>query len=90
MFHACAPAGSKAVTVVGPGGERHSLSRYFADWALPRPESWREDAELAEGLPPDEARARRLARCGNAFLILPKQCGWDECNRCVELLRRRD
>lgn len=59
--HAYWTSGRKAVTVVGAGGRRHCLSRYYADWALPRPESWREDSEAAEGLAPEEARAALAA-----------------------------
>ncbi|GBF87739.1 trehalase-like [Raphidocelis subcapitata] len=64
-------AGPKAVAVRGRDGRVHALSRYWADWFKPRPESWREDeataSEAAAAAPPGaEAAARRRAWHGLA------------------------
>lgn len=56
-------------------GHRHSLSRYWAAWDQPRPESWREDAQLAQGLPP--AEAARLWR----DVASAAESGWDFSSR---------
>lgn len=66
-----ASPGPKSVSVSCPSGELHRLSRYFADWALPRPESWREDAELAEGLPEEEVRPLASLEIARSFSALP-------------------
>ncbi|KAK3235138.1 hypothetical protein CYMTET_54640 [Cymbomonas tetramitiformis] len=65
----------KAVWIVDEKGCSHCLSRYYASWEKPRPESWWEDAALAEGLPPEEAAAlyRNLASAAES--------GWDFSSR---------
>eukprot|EP00891_Asterochloris_glomerata_P003247 jgi/Astpho2/3247/e_gw1.00052.22.1_t len=47
----------KGLQVAGPDGEVYSLSRYYANWTLPRPESYTEDVQSAAGMSPD-AQAR--------------------------------
>ena len=39
--------------MAGPDGEVYSLSRYYANWTLPRPESYTEDVQSAAGMTPD-------------------------------------
>lgn len=39
--------GPRSLTVAGPGGKQYHVSRYYADWVGPRPESHREDRDLA-------------------------------------------
>ena len=43
----------KGLQVAGPEGEMYSLSRYYANWTLPRPESYTEDVQSAAGMTPD-------------------------------------
>ena len=59
----------------GSGGAPHALSRYYAAWDQPRPESYREDAALAEGLPA-AARAALLRNVASAA-----ESGWDFSSR---------
>lgn len=56
-------------------GATHSLSRYWADWDAPRPESYREDVQLAEGLSTEQAR--RLWH----HLATAAESGWDFSSR---------
>jgi alpha,alpha-trehalase len=65
-------SGRHAVRVSGAAdGRVHALSRYWAGTAAPRPESWREDAAAAEGLPAEAAAAlwRNIASAAES--------GWD-------------
>ena len=49
----CACSAPKGLQVAGPDGEVYSLSRYYANWTLPRPESYTEDVQSAAGMTPD-------------------------------------
>lgn len=44
-------SGPKQVTIVDGKGRKHSLSRYYANWKAPRPESFTIDMEVADGVP---------------------------------------
>lgn len=56
-FSLCVCSAPKGLQVAGPDGEVYSLSRYYANWTLPRPESYTEDVQSAAGMSPD-AQAR--------------------------------
>ncbi|KAL4447493.1 hypothetical protein ABPG75_004712 [Micractinium tetrahymenae] len=73
--HAYWTAAPKQVLLRGPDGRCHALSRYYAAWEEPRPESHREDVAAAEGL--DAASARRLWR----DLASAAESGWDFSSR---------
>lgn len=62
--------GRHAVRLRDVAGRLHALSRYWAPGA-PRPESWREDVAIAEGLPKSEQEAlwRHVAAAAES--------GWD-------------
>ncbi|KAL4856740.1 putative trehalase [Chlorella vulgaris] len=65
----------KGVVLRASDGQTHQLSRYWADWSQPRPESYREDVSTAAGLPPAGAAAlwRELASAAES--------GWDFSSR---------
>eukprot|EP00850_Spirogloea_muscicola_P006204 SM000029S10499 [mRNA] locus=s29:440833:443559:- [translate_table: standard] len=67
-----------AVTVRDARRRTHSLSRYYAAWEQPRPESYLEDVAAAEGLAPAEAAAlyREIASTAES--------GWDFSSRWME------
>lgn len=68
-------SGSKLVVLQGADGQRHTLSRYHADWYQPRPESYREDVELAHGL--DSAASAQLY----CDIATAAESGWDFSSR---------
>ena len=49
----------RCVTVLDSSGGPHMLSRYWASWDQPRPESFREDSELVRTPPHKEHKADR-------------------------------
>ncbi|MEW5301860.1 MAG: hypothetical protein WDW36_004690 [Sanguina aurantia] len=71
--------GHKVVGVTGSDGQRHGLSRYYAAWDRPRPESYREDVETARaaGLDAGSMEAARLWR----GLASAAESGWDFSSR---------
>jgi alpha,alpha-trehalase len=73
--HALWTSPPRAVTVVDAAGGAHSLSRYCAVASAPRPESWREDAAAAAGLPP-AAHAALFTGIASAC-----ESGWDFSSR---------
>jgi alpha,alpha-trehalase len=68
-------SGLKAVHVRGKDGKVYRMARYFADFFKPRPESYREDAELAEHLDP-VAAAQLFCDIASAA-----ESGWDFSSR---------
>ncbi|PSC73401.1 putative trehalase [Micractinium conductrix] len=79
--HAYFNSPPKQVVAVGPEGQQFNVSRYYAHWEQPRPESYIEDVETARkaGLDPDnpDARARQLWR----DLASGAESGWDYSTR---------
>ncbi|KAK9840623.1 hypothetical protein WJX81_004876 [Elliptochloris bilobata] len=73
--HAYWTSAPKLVQVRGGSGRVHRLSRYYAAWSRPRPESFCEDTALAAGLGPAAAAAlfRELASGAES--------GWDYSSR---------
>ncbi|MEW5317163.1 MAG: hypothetical protein WDW38_008489 [Sanguina aurantia] len=71
--------GHKVVGVTGSDGQRHGLSRYYAAWDRPRPESYREDIETARaaGLDDGSKEAAQLWR----DLASAAESGWDFSSR---------
>ena len=71
----------KQVRVQAPDGSVHELTRYYADWDSPRPESFREDQETARQAGYDvsnpDAGARQLWR----DLASGAESGWDYSTR---------
>lgn len=76
--HSYWAAPPKAVELAGPGGRRHSLARYWADWRRPRPEAWAHDMALAQGLGANAAAAlwHQLASAAES--------GWDFSSRWMD------
>ena len=75
---------NKSICVKRPGKSSVKMTRYFADWDRPRPESYREDFSLAERLFPDggkgsdhEESRRRLYR----DISSAAESGWDFSSR---------
>ncbi|KAF8067132.1 trehalase [Scenedesmus sp. PABB004] len=79
--HAHWTRGPKALRVAAPDGTVHALSRYWADWAAPRPESQREDEALAAqatgSASPSHPPAAQLYR----ELASGAESGWDYSSR---------
>ncbi|KAL4421491.1 hypothetical protein ABPG75_010782 [Micractinium tetrahymenae] len=71
----------KQVLAMGPGGQEFNVSRYFARWQEPRPESYKEDQATARqaGLDPlhPDARTQQLYR----DLASGAETGWDFSSR---------
>ncbi|KAK9830431.1 hypothetical protein WJX72_011737 [[Myrmecia] bisecta] len=65
----------KQVTVEGASGMQYNLSRYYANWTLPRPESFRQDTKTAAGLSPEDAAALWNNLASGA------ETGWDFSSR---------
>ena len=75
-------SGSHDVAIAVPGGQDaavHRLSRYFAHWSSPRPESWREDVHTAQHVTGQDAAARK-ARLWRE-LATAAESGWDFTSR---------
>lgn len=74
---------NRSVAVAGPGGETWTLARYAVDNTQPRPESFREDYEMATGAADDGTapldRARREELYAN--LATAAESGWDFSSR---------
>ncbi|GAX83830.1 hypothetical protein CEUSTIGMA_g11254.t1 [Chlamydomonas eustigma] len=68
--------GGKAVIVTDDSGKQHRLSRYCADWEEPRPESYREDLEIASSLQSEEAKRKLYHNLASAA-----ESGWDFSSR---------
>lgn len=79
--------GDKAVTVVAADGSRHNLSRYWANWTAPRPESYREDAELAANVTGSASADGSSSPAAAALyrdLASGAESGWDYSSRWFE------
>jgi alpha,alpha-trehalase len=72
--HSYWTSGMKAVNV-SAGNQTYQLSRYYANWTLPRPESWREDVALAANLT-DQQAAQLWRNVASAA-----ESGWDFSSR---------
>ncbi|PRW32561.1 putative trehalase [Chlorella sorokiniana] len=81
LEHAYWTSPPKQVVAVGPTGQRYNVSRYYARWQQPRPESYIEDLETARkaGLPtdPPDADTQQLWR----DLASGAESGWDYSTR---------
>ena len=80
----CACSAPKGLQVAGPDREVYSLSRYYANWTLPRPESYAEDVQSAAGMTPDAQAQlwRNLAsgaESGGLSLLQTLRRAGDEC-----------
>jgi alpha,alpha-trehalase len=74
-------SGDHSVTIVAADGRTHNLSRYYADWYAPRPESYREDAALAEEVAGTSDRANPRAAQLYLDLASGAESGWDYSSR---------
>jgi alpha,alpha-trehalase len=84
-------SGSHDVAVAVTGDQPaavHRLSRYFASWCGPRPESWREDVHTAQHVTGRDSAARK-ARLWRE-LATAAESGWDFssrwCTRCTRVV----
>eukprot|EP00897_Mesotaenium_endlicherianum_P003011 jgi/Mesen1/2738/ME000169S01921 len=67
-----------AVAVLDGDNCQHLLSRYYADWSKPRPESYAKDREAAEGLSAGDAA------CLFREIASAAESGWDFSSRWME------
>jgi alpha,alpha-trehalase len=71
----------KQVRVQDKQGRVYNLSRYWADWYQPRPESYREDAELAANVTSTSDPANPAAAQLYHDLATGAESGWDYSSR---------
>eukprot|EP00879_Flechtneria_rotunda_P007623 GHRR01007995.1.p1 GENE.GHRR01007995.1~~GHRR01007995.1.p1 ORF type:complete len:511 (+),score=72.93 GHRR01007995.1:1352-2884(+) len=71
----------KALNISDANGNVHSLSRYWADWYQPRPESYREDSELARNVTGTSSPTNSAAAQLYHELSSGAESGWDYSSR---------
>ncbi|KAF6257659.1 trehalase-domain-containing protein [Scenedesmus sp. NREL 46B-D3] len=71
----------KAVRVATADGTVHNMSRYYADWSQPRPESYREDVETAAAATGSADPADPAAAALYRELASGAESGWDYSSR---------